>query len=337
MGESAGTQSNDIRRRIAEMFHDRITNMTVDMVTAEMEIMGDPFFLPQETGNYVSQRSSGNPSVTNDGTMAYLDGPVLVDINFKTPFDYQISGATMEFPQIVPGFSGTFQVWAVTNSFASGKFTQTLKMFRHRGQDDPATTGPTNFVQDNSSVATAPTTVQSDGTVGQSGMPSTDCMPVTGSDDVRNLMPAVAADVQAQLTASFAQIEQQLTGAIPNLKALVEGVDFGVANVPDLTKVIPSIASVAAGGIIGNALGGRLGALAGAALGSQLGAPGGLSGLGGSLDSAINSLGDPNAPPYTGDDPIIRARLGLPPVNTTNQDIAAVTGASTARVRNLLG
>ena len=347
MGESAGTQSNDIRRRIAEMFHDRITNMTVDMVTAEMEIQGDPFFLPQETGNYVSQRSSGNPSVTNDGTMAYLDGPVLVDINFKTPFDYQISGATMEFPQIVPGFSGTFQVWAVTNSFASGKFTQTLKMIRHRGQDDPATTGPTNFVQDNSSVATAPTTVQSDGTVGQSGMPSTDCMPVTGSDDVRNLMPAVAADVQAQLTASFAQIEQQLTGAIPNLKALVEGVDFGVANVPDLTKVIPSIASVAAGGIIGNALGGRLGALAGAALGSQLGAPGGLSGLGGSLgglsglggslDSAIYSLGDPNAPPYTGDDPMIRARLGLPPVNTTNQDIAAVTGASTARVRNLLG
>lgn len=43
--------------------------------------------------------------------------------------------------------------------------------------------------------------------------------------------------------------------------------------------------------------------------------PGGLSGLSGSLDKGVNSLGDPNAPPYTGDDPIIRARLGLPPVN----------------------
>jgi hypothetical protein len=40
--------------------------------------------------------------------------------------------------------------------------------------------------------------------------------------------------------------------------------------------------------------------------------PGGL----GSLDSRINALGDPNAPPYTGDDPVIRARLGLPPVAT---------------------
>jgi hypothetical protein len=31
------------------------------------------------------------------------------------------------------------------------------------------------------------------------------------------------------------------------------------------------------------------------------------------LDKLVNKLGDPNAPPYTGDDPIVRARLGLPP------------------------
>jgi hypothetical protein len=33
------------------------------------------------------------------------------------------------------------------------------------------------------------------------------------------------------------------------------------------------------------------------------------------LDKLVNNLGDPNAPPYTGDDPIVRARLGLPPTN----------------------
>ena len=32
------------------------------------------------------------------------------------------------------------------------------------------------------------------------------------------------------------------------------------------------------------------------------------------IDRFINSLGDPNAPEYTGDDPIVRARLGLPPL-----------------------
>jgi hypothetical protein len=34
----------------------------------------------------------------------------------------------------------------------------------------------------------------------------------------------------------------------------------------------------------------------------------------GIIDQFINKLGDPNAPAYTGDDPIIRARLGLPPL-----------------------
>lgn len=34
-----------------------------------------------------------------------------------------------------------------------------------------------------------------------------------------------------------------------------------------------------------------------------------------SLDRFINGLGDPNAPPYTGNDPIVRRRLGLPPVD----------------------
>jgi hypothetical protein len=65
---------------------------------------------------------------------------------------------------------------------------------------------------------------------------------------------------------------------------------------------------------------GALGAASGA-----LGAPGSIPGvdaLGGltgglstaNINSRINALGDPKAPPYTGNDPIIRARLGLPPV-----------------------
>ena len=240
--ESAGSHSNDVRQRIAEMFHDRITNMTADMITAEMEIMGDPYFIPQETGNYVSQRS-GRPGITDDGTMTYQQGPVYCIVNFKTPFDYQIKGATMEFPQAVPGFSGIFQVWAVTNTFAGGKFTQRLKMIRRRGQDDPATTGNSNFVQVDNSVAIANTTTQSDGTVGQSGQPSTDCMPAPSADDVRRLMPAVGDDVAAQLAAPFRNLEQQLSSAGAEFTDLVQGVDFGVAAVPDLTKIIPRISA----------------------------------------------------------------------------------------------
>jgi hypothetical protein len=34
------------------------------------------------------------------------------------------------------------------------------------------------------------------------------------------------------------------------------------------------------------------------------------------LDKLVNNLNDPNAPPYTGSDPIIRNRLGLPPLES---------------------
>lgn len=138
---SSGTRSSDVKLRIAETFHDRITNQIVDMVTCEMTILGDPFYLPQQTGNYVGQPVGGSPNLTEDGTMNYMQNEVFVVINFKTPFDYQISGATMEFPQTVPQFSGLFNVWAVTNTFKSGKFEQVLKLIRRRGQDDPPTTG----------------------------------------------------------------------------------------------------------------------------------------------------------------------------------------------------
>jgi hypothetical protein len=65
-------------------------------------------------------------------------------------------------------------------------------------------------------------------------------------------------------------------------------------------------------------------------------ASGALSGPGstltGSINSAVNSLNDPNAPPYTGDDPIIRARLGLPQVGQVGLD--AFGGAGPAMVAN---
>ena len=42
-----------------------------------------------------------------------------------------------------------------------------------------------------------------------------------------------------------------------------------------------------------------------------------LGGLASNADSFVKSLQDPNAPPYTGDDPIVRQRLGLPPLPAT--------------------
>lgn len=235
-----GNASPDIRKQIAEMFHDRITNMTIDMVTAEMEIMGDPYFIPQQTGNYVAENGK-SPAITQDGTMNYLDQSVFCIVNFRTPFDYQVTGATMEFPQIVPGFSGLFQIWAVTNRFSKGQFTQTLKMIRRKGQDDKETTGSSNLINVDNSTALNKNKTQSDGTVGQSGVNSTDCMPAPLTDDIRNIMPAVGDDVANKLAAEAKELEAKLPTLIPDVSPLIEGVDFGVAKAPDLSKVIPTL------------------------------------------------------------------------------------------------
>ena len=303
LADPVGTLSNDVRRQIAEHFHDRITNMNVDMVTAEMEIMGDPFFLPQQTGNYTAP-NSGRPGLSQDGTMEYTQGPVICVVNFKTPFDYQVTGATMEMPQAVPGFSGLFQIWAVTNNFSAGKFTQTLKMIRRRGQDDEASTGNNNLIQVDNAAALANQTTKSDGTVGQSGQPSTDCMPTPSKDDIRNLMPAVPQDVAAKLTAPLANLEEQVAGVGSQFTQAIEGVDVGVAKLTDLTKVIPGLdAFGGAGADLKGALGDAQSALGG--LESQARA------AANQAQSAVN--------------------------NAANQGIAAATGAAKSKIKSLLG
>lgn len=144
-GDAVG--SGDMRRRIAEMRHDRMVNQVTDMVTAEMEIYGDPFFIPQEMGNFVAKPSGTSPNTTEDGTMTYQQSEVFCVVNFATPFDYQIGGSTIEFPKAVPQFSGLYSIWAVNTRFTGGKFLQTLKMIRRRGQDDEPTDNNTGPVQ----------------------------------------------------------------------------------------------------------------------------------------------------------------------------------------------
>jgi len=140
------SRSDNVQLRVAQMFQNTLLNQWSDLITAEMRIIGDPFFLPQQTGNYIGQSAAGSPNLTTDGTMNYMQNEVFVVVNFKTPFDYQIEGATMEFPQVVSQFSGLFSCWAVTNNFSKGRFEQTIKLIRRRGQDAESTTENTGIL-----------------------------------------------------------------------------------------------------------------------------------------------------------------------------------------------
>jgi len=127
-GTRVGTVDQSVKRAIAENFHNRLINSPTDMITAEMSIWGDPYFIPSDVGNYSAP--PGEPTVTGDGTMAYMRDEVFVVVNFLTPLDYLINGATMNFPSYVRPFSGLYQVIGTTSTFSSGQFKQKIKMIR---------------------------------------------------------------------------------------------------------------------------------------------------------------------------------------------------------------
>ena len=158
------SRTTDIRKRLAETFHHRFLNNNVDMLTASLDIMGDPYFIPTQTGNYIGDRGEG-PSITQDGYMTYLENQVYVIVNFRTPVDYSLTGSNVAYSKLVPEFSGIYQVLTVESSFNGGKFTQTLDLVRSRGQENESGTsqgfvGVADDVSVNNGVGTTPPTGQ---------------------------------------------------------------------------------------------------------------------------------------------------------------------------------
>lgn len=167
--------------RIAQMFHDRLLNNQVDMITAELEIWGDPYFIPTDLGNYSA--TPAGPAISQDGAMNYMRNEVYIILNFKTPIDYELDGSAMLFPETVKPFSGLYKVLSVKNTFGSGQFKQMLKMVRMRGQNDEGTT------ENRLPIQTAPRETRLDGGSSSANLPAN---------------PAAAAAQQAQARAAAA-------------------------------------------------------------------------------------------------------------------------------------
>jgi len=122
---------------IARDFNDALVNSNVDLVTANMEIWGDPYYIADSgMGNYNAEETP-YINLTKDGTMDYQTSEVDILVNFRTPVDYNQDG-TMMFPSLggkpVGAFSGVYQVLFVSSRFAEGQFIQTLKLIRRRNQ-----------------------------------------------------------------------------------------------------------------------------------------------------------------------------------------------------------
>jgi hypothetical protein len=136
-GNEGGGGNDNVAIGVARQFNEAIINSKADLLTMDLTILGDPYYMADTgVGNY-NAPSNNSSSVTTDGTMAYQTGEVDVVVNFRTPIDYRENG-TLEFPQDsvpVKAFSGLYRVLIVRNSLSGGKFEQVLELVRRPNQD----------------------------------------------------------------------------------------------------------------------------------------------------------------------------------------------------------
>lgn len=134
---TGGADNSDPKRNLAKQFHNILLNSNADLIVADIEIWGDPYYLPDSgMGNYTSSNSGQTATMNADGSIDYQRNEVDILVNFRTPVDYNARGG-MEFQgdtTRVNGFSGFYKVINVENVISGNRFTQTLQLVRRKNQ-----------------------------------------------------------------------------------------------------------------------------------------------------------------------------------------------------------
>ena len=132
-GGNAGQPLNDPYAILAKKMHSAIIDSKASMITGEIEILGDPFYLATGgVGNYVSTPDSRGK--TKDGEADHIFSEVLITINFRNPVDINPDTGMMIFdPELIP-FSGVYKVNKASSTFKDGTFKQRLEILRIPGQ-----------------------------------------------------------------------------------------------------------------------------------------------------------------------------------------------------------
>lgn len=135
---AGGLGEKNIAVQVAEAFHHAfITGQTADLVTVDLEILGDPYWLSDSGfANYFSKPTGVLSQITQDGTMNYEAGQIFVYLTFRSPTDIDETSGLYNFSekQTVSPFSGIYRVTQVTSEFSGGQFTQQIRCIRMIGQ-----------------------------------------------------------------------------------------------------------------------------------------------------------------------------------------------------------
>ena len=140
--QTGGATEETPEQRIARSFNEALMNSAVDLLTCEMRIMGDPYFMADSgVGNYNSEATSYINLKTN-GAIDHESSEVDVIINFRTPIDISAEGPQFDGKALgVQDFSGLYKVWQVINNFSGNEFTQDVSLIRRRNQKQTVSAG----------------------------------------------------------------------------------------------------------------------------------------------------------------------------------------------------
>lgn len=115
-GKKRGVEIND--------FYNSVYTSAGDMLSVDLEILGDPDLIKQDDVFYPPSKNDSNSSLQFDY------GQIFCNLNFRIPDDIDIESGLYNFRDETNYFSGTYQILIVDNNFVNGKFTQILKLVR---------------------------------------------------------------------------------------------------------------------------------------------------------------------------------------------------------------
>lgn len=134
-GVSGGQPQRDSYYALARNMHKAVVDSRSNMLTGEIEVIGDPMYVVTGgIGNYTPKTISR--TITRDNEAAYLNGQVLITINFRNPVDINplSKGGRYFFDAEKVPFSGVYAVNKVVSIFNEGVFKQRLDIMRMPGQ-----------------------------------------------------------------------------------------------------------------------------------------------------------------------------------------------------------
>jgi len=209
--------------QIARSFNDAIVNSNTDLVSVDLEIWGDPYYIADSgQGNYNASELSGVLNMTADGSMEYQTSEVDIVINFRTPLDIGTDGY-MIFPEVkstpVGAFSGLYKVVSAQNKFAQGRFTQTLSTIRRRNQESD--TGGAQPAVNSSSIIEKPGAVISpviDQSIADYIPPEVQTA-VASLNQLGGILSGIQSDISGALSGLNGQLNAGINGLVSNLSS----------------------------------------------------------------------------------------------------------------------